>query len=205
MEVFALIGLISAILIGICILLGCLIWCCQKSYSDKSYETRSIHDVEKSLPNIPKEFDEPFINQIDLKVIDDKTLYVKSLDRIIPTPQKLYTKHVVRGKITDKSALKLSELRGLDFAKKCNTNSVFEDPTEFCLCSVDEPKVKLNSKTKCVYVAVNPVQTYQCFINNETKWCRAKKLGLKYPIFEHPVNNFHFLRKSLKYNNVIFV
>ena len=198
------IGLFSGVLYGLCIVLLSVCLCyfqkCQKIYLDK---TELFHDIEEANENVN--------TLINFKIVNDITLYVKSLNRSIPTPKKIYPKHVIRGyvNVNCRNALKLSEYRGIEFAKKCRRNTVFEDPNQFYLCYVDDLS-KLDSKSNFVYVPLTPVQTFQCF-NDKTslKWCKVNSLGLKYPIFEkHSFKysyEFHFLRKSLKYNNVEFM
>ena len=198
------IGLLSGILYGIClVLIFVFIWCFQKFQKNYFEKTELFHDIEEADENVN--------TLIDFKIVHDITLHVKSLNRSIPTPKKIYPKHVIKGyvNVNRQNALKLSEQRGIKFAKKCRRNTVFEDPIQFYLCYVDDLS-KLDSKSNFVYVPHTPVQTFQCF-NDKTslKWFKVNSLGLKYPIFEkHWVKysyEFHFLRKCLKYNNVEFV
>ena len=119
---------------------------------------------------------------------------------LIQTPNELFTKHIVHGKITEKKAIHLSNKRGRSFAEGIGENTVFEDPIHFYLCSIDRLHL-LDAKSNCVYIPERRVRTFQCRYDPNLEDYTIEDLGMKVPILEMRDNGkYHLLQNSLDYD-----
>ena len=79
---------------------------------------------------------------------------------------------------------------GRSFAEGIGENTVFEDPIQFYLCSIDRLHL-LDAKSNCVYIPERRVRTFQCRYD--------------LPILEmHNNGKYHFLKDSLHYDDYAF-
>ena len=135
------------------------------------------------------------VNDLNLTLIDKYH---------IQTPNELFTKHIVHGKITDKKAIHLSNKRGRSFAEGIGENTVFEDPIHFYSCSIDRLHL-LDAKSNCVYIPERRVRTFQCRYDPNLEDYTMEDLGMKIPILEmHNNGKYHFLKDSLHYDDYAF-
>ena len=94
----------------------------------------------------------------------------------------------------------LSNKRGKWFAEYIIKNTVFENPNQFHLGSIERLHL-LDAKSNRVYVPERRVRTFQCRYNPNLEDYTIKDLGMKMPILEMRDNGkYHFLQKSLDYD-----
>ena len=167
------------------------------------------------LPKIPKSITRTPANFINYHTI--KCIKVVSINECIPTPQSLFENHIVKGALTAEIALTKCQNRKDDFEVSNNykTNLVFEDPVHLVKCEhlmsekccVTEQWIdkKLESASKYIFVAIKPVKTYSCLLEDTGDWASAEFLGQTCPMFEKKENGkFQFLKESILYDKIIF-
>ena len=202
-----LIGVLVGIAIGIILL--CIYFCTNATPSSESKRNR---DIESGLLNQDPEA--PDIHRTEEKEVksdDEKKITIRkligrnkndvlSLEILyaIETPDILFNKHVVNGDITAKRAIDLSVSRGEDFAKEHKRNTVLENPQYFDCCVLQNSE-QLGTRYHRAFIARNPVRTYQCDYDLNSKTWKSKDLGWKYPAIEKHSNAYHFLYKSLNF------
>ena len=174
MEEATIIAIVAIATIGFLIVIGIItIHYCRFHKSEK--ESNELHDIEEGngaglqsqnvqpktevkviiQPNLPPIIQNEIVQIIkpqNLNATQTKNvLHVKLIKKYhIETsalPTKLFNRHVVEGEITAEKALDLSKQRGKSFAETYGTNTVFENPTQFHLCSIESEKLsKLRGK-----------------------------------------------------------
>ena len=176
----------------------CLCKCFQKGQESESIELQDIergndqrsHIRQSGLSqNEPQEERGPPIliltplrNESKNIIVEPKNLNKLHLNVIeknyMQTPIELFSKHVVYGKITEEKAIQLSNKRGKWFAEYIIENTVFENPNQFHLGSIERLHL-LDAKSNQVYVPERRVRTFQCRYNPNLEDYTIKDIGMK--------------------------
>ena len=236
-TIIAIVAIIVIVLIVIGII-TILYWCFHKSEK----ESNELHDIEEGngaglqsqnvqpktevkviiQPNLPPIIQNEIL-EIKPQSLNDtqnkNALHVKLIKKHhIKTPRDVFNRHVVEGEITAEKAIDLCNKRGKYFAKTIGKNTVFENPNQFHLCSIEFEKLS-KLRGKCggfpqavlddnrVNVAIKPVRTFHCEYDDSLEDYTIKDLGMKVPILERRDRSgqssgqkFHFLKCSINYN-----
>ena len=206
-------------------ILGFVCWCLckrfQKRTESKSIELQDIehgnaqnsHILKNGLSQIQNEPQEekrpraivlPLRNESRNLTVGQQKLNDLNLTLIdkyhTQSPNELFSKHIVNGKVTEDKAICLSNKRGKWFAENIGKNTVFEDPIQFHLCSIDG-KHLLDAKSNYIYIPERRVRTFQCRYDPNLEDYTIEDLGMKVPILEMRDNGkYHLLQNSLDYD-----
>ena len=139
------------VIVCLCLVCCCCCWCFQKFETES--ESIELHDIEQGngqrsqnrqngqyiqeVERGPQQ-NESNLQPKNLRVEQKNVLHVKLIEKHhMQTPNELFSRHIVNGKITEEKAIRLSNKRGKWFAENIGENTVFENPNQFHLCSID--------------------------------------------------------------------
>ena len=144
------------------------------------------HDGIKKTDSIPLVVDDLLVER------------VKNNSFLLPKRAEL--RHVIlsEGLSNEEMAVKISQNRKSKFARKIGKNTVFAKPKGYRLCSVFQ-----DGNLKVLIISVNPVNTYQCNYEKQSKTWSSIFLGTFYVSFESFEDNIaHF--PSILYKKVVW-
>ena len=204
-EVILVIIVIIIVLLCACL---CLAFTCNSKSSNEQedlengfksqdeYPTSQTHTTRVYYESDSSEREEETKKENILRV---KSPYKNGYHQI-PIPPVLYRRHFHRN-LSKQNALFLSKRRKGDLVE----NTVFEDPGRLLECRLVGRNLISRNSNEVFYVSPMPLRRIQCYYDKKHyKWTKADDLDYKWAVFKSQNNSYHFEKKCLQYDKVLF-